>query len=81
MFEYVYQRELVSSGYNINNRNRVDANGDPIFLSTEISDYFPEKIFKITCDGASATICFQKELSLQEKADLDLIVENHKNNT
>jgi len=78
---YNYSRELVSGQYNINNKERVDGEGNQIHIFTEIKAVLPGKPFKINCSDTSVEFNFNDSLSAEEKTTLDNTVASHKNNT
>jgi len=81
MYKYSYTREIINNGYNINNSERIDGQGNKIYLINEIETLLPNKIFKLFCSGNFVTIVFyDSQLTDGEKIDLDECVYNHKNN-
>ena len=52
MATYNYTREIVNELYNINNIERVDGEGNPIFLAKEIEIGLPGKVFTLKCCSA-----------------------------
>lgn len=84
MFEYEYTRDQLTSGihlglWDIDNPDRLDGEGNQIFLSNEILLGL-SKNSNIICSGTLARIIFQEELTTEEKSQLDTIVYNHKHN-
>ena len=77
--EYIYTRNKAEGKYDINNFNRVEAEGNPIYLAKEVEQEIYKK-FKIICNLSECKIIFEEELTNQEKEALDIIVENHQNN-
>jgi hypothetical protein len=78
--EYNYSRELVNGAYNIDNPLRVDLEGNQIYLAKEIQAQIPS-IIGLKCHNSNCEIDFSEELTTEEKALLDTLVSNHKNNT
>jgi hypothetical protein len=81
MVDYVYSRELVEGRYDIDNKNRVDGEGNQIHLSNEVSIALPGKLFRLVCDAGEAKFIFNTSLSPEEELVLDACVTAHKNNT
>ena len=82
MVEYEYSRELLPDGrFDIDNPNRVDAEGHQIFLAKEVYTALSQKPFGLICDATTATFSFEVDLTTEEKTTLDTTVSNHKNNT
>jgi hypothetical protein len=77
---YLYSREVINDSWNINNPLRVDIEGNQIYLAREVSNIFPDKMFKLFCDEARVEFDFVEELTQEEKEILDTCVSNHKNN-
>ena len=80
MYEYNFTRELVNGRYNIDNKERIDGEGNQIYLFKEIKTSFPTNLFKILCNGSSVKISFVNELTEPEQNILSTIVNDHKNN-
>ena len=76
---YSFTREL-SGAYNINNRARVDGNGDVIHLWSEIETALPGKTSKVNCNGINVDITSVSDLSAGDQTTLATVVSNHKNN-
>jgi len=86
MYVYNYTREYVESynNWNINNPQRVDIDGNQIFLAEEVEQALPDKSFLFyggyNQDPTIARFEFEIELSAEEIVTLDTTVYNHKNN-
>jgi len=86
--EYKYNREIINYDVNgetgkcwdINNRNRIDGDGNQIFLSNEVQDAITNHKFILICNSDNATFVFDRELTQEEKDILDVTTYNHKNN-
>ncbi|KKN68364.1 hypothetical protein LCGC14_0452400 [marine sediment metagenome] len=77
---YSFTRELELGAYNINNRARVDGNGDVIHLWGEIETALPGKTSKMTCNGINVDITSVSDLSAGDQTTLATVVSDHKNN-
>lgn len=86
MATYNFSREIVTgitnSGYNINNKERLDGEGNSICLYMEINEIpeFKGK-FRIDCHDESCKIEFNFTLTSEQETTLNNIVTAHKNNT
>lgn len=80
MYEYNFTRELINGRYNIENKDRVDGEGNQIYLFQEIKASFADNPFKIICNGENVKIFFQNELTTEQQSTLTTIINNHKNN-
>lgn len=80
MYDYNFTRDLVNGMYNINNIERVDGEGNQIYLFHEIQSAISNNKFNIICVGENVTISFESELSSGEQSTLNTVVSNHKNN-
>lgn len=80
MITYFYTREIVNDHWNINNPERVDIDGNQIYLSKEVETALPEATFRMYCNGSEVCFLFDSELSVSDKETLDTCVSNHKNN-
>lgn len=78
-YEYTFSRELINNSYNIDNKLRVDVNGNQIFLSKEVEGVTNKK-FEFFCDDDVAKFAFETELTPEEQTLLAEVVNNHKNN-
>lgn len=78
---YNYTRELVDGVYNIDNPRDVDADGEPVRLACRVKEALPNKTFNMKIDGTDVVICFEAELTTEEKNTLDTTVANHKSAT
>lgn len=73
-YTYEYVRDVVNGRYDIDRPERETR------LANEVETALPGKQFVVKCNSASCKVIFQQELTVQEKADLDQVVYNHKNN-
>ena len=84
---YEYTREKLTSGshtgaWDIDNPDRVDGEGQQIYLSNEIQSVLPDKHFTVNCNSGVCSIDFNgTTLTSEEKSTLDVTVANHKSNT
>ena len=80
---YEYTRTMLSNNqYNINNTERVDGEGNQIYLSKEIESEFPSKKFLVRCNDTNLKILVEEadDFSAEEKTALDQIIQDHKDN-
>ena len=80
MTEYTYTRELVNGVYDVNNPDRLDVEGNQIYLVDEILTALSKKA-NMHCNGSDMHLEFEDELTTQEKTTLDTVVADHKANT
>jgi hypothetical protein len=82
METYNYTRSQLPSGkYDIEHLDRIDGEGNQIYLAKEIELVLSGKKFKVICNNASCDIIFEENLTSEEKTTLDTVVANHKANT
>ena len=82
MADYNYTRGTIASGeYDINNPDRVDVDGNQIWLADEVKTALPGKNFTLSCDASDAYFTFEEALSTGDETTLTTTVNNHKNNT
>jgi len=79
MITYTYERSIINGKYDINNPNRIDIEGNQIYLSDEITSQI-SNLYKISCNNTVCNITFKEELTKVEKDLLETILYNHKNN-
>ena len=83
---YSYTRSKLLTGvhigsWNINNPDHLDIDGNQIYLSNEIEEALPGKLFTVHCSYEECNIIFpEDDLTQEEKTILDAIVNNHQNN-
>ena len=80
---HVYTRTMLSNNqYNINNSERVDGEGNQIYLSKEIEASFPNKKFLVRCNHTSLKILVKEadDFTAGEKTTLDQLIQDHKDN-
>lgn len=88
--DFKYNRDIICftgldsqshCSYDIDNPNRVDQDQNKILIANEINSAFPGKPSTILCAESELIVRFENNtLNEQEKAQLDLIVSNHKGN-
>lgn len=76
-----FTRDLVNGVYNINNPERVDEEGEQIYLYMDL-DTIPEFThkFNIKCYLGDCDITFNFDLDASQISTLNTLVSNHKNN-
>lgn len=80
MPEYQYEREVVDSAWNVNNRNVVDEENRTISLAKVISTQWPEKgIICVDANGPNMVVKNDIGWEGSEKDELDTLVANYKN--
>jgi len=84
VYPYHFTREVITSGefmnlYDIDNPERVDAEGNQIHLTNEIKDAGLPIAGNCSAE-TDCKLCFMRELTTEEQAQLAIIVSNHKNN-
>ena len=88
-YEYKYTREIIDYNingqtgkcWNIDKHNRVDAEGNQIFLANEIKEAIPKHSFELICASDEAKFVFETELTSTEQNTLTATVNNHKSNS
>lgn len=78
---YTYSREIVNGYWNIDNKERVDGEGNQIYLAKEVEQNIPNEEFKMFANEDICFFDFVNELTNEQKDVLDTTVSNHKNNT
>lgn len=76
---YTYSRALVDGGYNVNNINNTDGEGDVIPLCCDIYDSSLGKRCNIKCYEETVEITFEDPLDPTEQSNLDGVVSTYKN--
>lgn len=80
-YEKDYVRNLAANEYDIDNPVRLDGESLPIRLAKEIEILFPEDNFCVRCDDGGAKVIFMdRDISSSEKAPLDTLLQDHKEN-
>lgn len=81
-YEYFFTREMIpDDGWDINNKFRVDDQGNQILLANEVENLLPGKLFKLSCKESEVKFEFQTELNNDERIILNNAVQAHKSNT
>lgn len=75
-----YERHQIPGGWDINNPNRKDGEGNQIYLAKEIETVLPGKHFKVICDDGHCNVNFQEDLTSEEESMVDTVVQNHQQN-
>jgi len=78
MSQHNYTRAEKDDGWDINNVDHIDLNGNPILLATDIKVALPDRQFSVRCDGTSCVIEFTPDLNPAEVIILDQTVADHK---
>lgn len=82
MVEYAYERSALEGGrFDIQNPDRVDGEGEQIYISKEVEAALPGKEFKLRCHHQETIFYFESELSSVEEALLAETVVKHQSNT
>ena len=81
MSEYEYSRGWDGERYLIDNAERVDGEGNQIYLAQEVKATLPGKSFKSFGNDDLFTFIFDETLTVEEETTLDNTVTSHKNNT
>ncbi len=78
---YTYTRELLPSGaWNVNHPERVDASGNSLPLTAEIEAALPGHLACVHGHGPELLVYTVSALTDAEKATLDSVIQNHKQN-
>jgi len=81
MAEYTYVRKKVGIGYDIENVNRVDAEGKQIKLAKEIQTAVPNKKFIVICNHLICKVVTATAWTSAQQTTLASVVAAHKANT
>lgn len=81
MATYSFERFYIDGRYKIDNPDRVDGEGNQIYLAQEIETTFPGRVFKVICNDTNADIIFEEDLTTEEQATLADVINAHQSNT
>lgn len=75
---YYYPNSIISGRYEINNHLKTDENDKQIFIESDIESVFPGSGALVGYNETGIQIDFSGELSAEDAARLDVIIQNHK---